>query len=102
MADAEESWTSCALYVSLNAGNITRLLEDTTNWQVLSARKSSDATGAGVSQVASRLVLWREFSHPKPYLLDYWYEDLLAEREYYVAADAILLMLSMCYMVTSS
>jgi len=24
--------------------------------------------------------LWREFSHPKPYLVDYWYEDWLAER----------------------
>ena len=29
-------------------------------------------------RVAARL--WREFSHPKPYLVDYWYEDWLAER----------------------
>lgn len=30
------------------------------------------------SRVAGRL--WRHLSHPKPYLLDYWYEDWLAER----------------------
>jgi glycosyltransferase involved in cell wall biosynthesis len=29
-------------------------------------------------RVAARL--WRQLSHPKPYLVDYWYEDWLAER----------------------